>query len=167
MHTLNRLPRFAALLLLALFLPVGPTACGESAESEHEDHHDDHDHDDHDDHNDDFDVMLFDTTNDEVYADAHGDHWDGALPELYVGDELEVGVSIADAEGNPIEPGGDYTLQVSVTEASPEGIVAIALHGDHVDIEALAPGEVALIVEILHDGEVEFTSPELALSIGE
>lgn len=164
MHTPSRLPRLAALFLLALLIPLGPTACGESAENEHEDHHDDHDHNDH---HADFVVMLFDTSNDEVYADVHGDHWHGELPELYVGDELEVGVSITDAEGNPIEPGGGYTLRVSVTEASPEGIVAIALHGDHVDIEALSAGEVALIVEILHDGELEFTSPELALSIGE
>lgn len=162
MNRLTRLPRLAALLLLALLLPAGLIACGEATEPEQEDHHDDHD--DHGEHGEaEFEVMLFDPSNDNVYADVHGDHWDGALPELYVGDELEVGVSIADAEGNPIELGGDYTLQLDVTG----GAVAVVPHGDHFDIEALSAGEAAIVVELLHDGEVEFTSPELALSVGE
>ncbi|TXD39066.1 hypothetical protein FRC98_01280 [Lujinxingia vulgaris] len=162
---MNRL-RFPALLLLILLSMAGVAACGEADHAEHEDHRDDHDR--HDDaHTDTFDIMLFDPTTDDVLADAHGDHWDGDLPELYVGDVLEVGVSIADAEGNPIELGADYTLQVLVAPESPEGIVGLEVHGDHIDIEALAAGESAIVLELHHNGELEWTTPALSLSVGE
>ncbi|RDV39862.1 hypothetical protein DV096_04675 [Bradymonadaceae bacterium TMQ3] len=167
---MNRL-RFPALLLIAL-LTAGITACGDTDTTEHEDHHHDHGHDDHDHHDDHghettFELMLFDPSNDEVLADVHGDHWHSDIPALYVGDELEVGVSIADANGNAVALGGEYTLQASVAEGSSQGVVAVAVHGDHIDITALAAGDTAIVLELLHDGTVEFSSPELALSVSE
>src|SRR5690554_5950834 len=120
-----KLLRIPALLLLAILFTAGVTACGHDDHSDHDDHH--HDHDDHDDHDHEaaFDLALLDPTTDEVLADVHGDHWHGELPELYVGDELEVGISLADSEGNAIELGGDYTLHALVAPGSPEGIVGM------------------------------------------
>lgn len=114
-------------------------------------------------------VELYDRDSGEQLAHTHGTgasmHWDGELPHLHSGEELEVNVVFKDSRGWIVPLGGEYTVQARLTGASPAGVVSLSNHGDHVDIDALAPGEVEIIFALWHDDHSEFDAPPIELEV--
>lgn len=92
-------------------------------------------------------------------------HWDGSIPHLDVGEERAVDVRFLDAEGREIPLDGEFSVDARLTEDSPDGVLSLASHGDHVDLEAEAAGEVRVIFSLMHGGHSDFDAPPLAIEV--
>jgi hypothetical protein len=117
-------------------------------------------------HGDPVDVELADRATGELLAYTHGDHWDGGLPHLGVGEEIAVNAYFLDADGDTIALGGEYTVAMELATGAPGGIIAISNHGDHVDIEGVAEGETQVIVRLMHGNHSDWDSPVLTIHVG-
>jgi hypothetical protein len=112
---------------------------------------------------------LVNRSSGELLAWTHGTgssiHWDGGLPHIHAGDELALNTIFRDSDGNEIPLGGEYTVNAILTSGSPAGVVALDPHGDHVDIDALAEGEVQIIFQFWHGNHSEWDAPAIALEV--
>lgn len=115
-------------------------------------------------------IALFNRNGGEELAHTHGSgdgmHWHGKL-HLHPGDEVELDVVFRDEDGEEIDffGAGGRTLGAALAEGAAEGILSLEVHGDHVEISALAEGVVDLIFSILHDEEVEFAAPVVEVEV--
>lgn len=103
---------------------------------------------------------------DERLGYVDGDHWHGQL-ELEVGEEIEVDVRFLDENDEVIELGGEYTVQAELAPDATEGIITIAAHGDHLDIDGEAPGETHILLHFWHDDHADWTTPPLTVVVNE
>lgn len=114
-------------------------------------------------------VRLLNHSDETELAHTHetGDDmfWHGHL-HLHPGDELEVELEFLDADGDVLEMvSGDRTLMVSLADGSASGVVALAAHGDHADIEALADGEVEVVFTVMDGDEVVMALPGVEVEV--
>jgi hypothetical protein len=103
---------------------------------------------------------------DQRVAHVHGDHWHGRI-ELEVGEEIELDVRFMDADGRVAQLGGGYTVRAEIASGQPTGLIAIGNHGDHLDIDADAPGETRIVIHLWHGSHADWTSPALRVVVRE
>ena len=146
---------------------------------DHDDHEDSHDQDDHHDNHDEHDhgetsVDVFEILNrqndNQATAVVHGDHWDGSLPTVEVGEYLSLGAYIESDDGRhrELDSDGEHNgFTVSLYDGASEGIVELTNHGDHVYITGLSEGVTQVVFTWTHDGEDRFTTPPLNVTVSE
>lgn len=102
-----------------------------------------------------------------AWTDGEGSsiHWDGSLPQLAVGEGIEVDVVFFDENGTQIPLGGEFEARVEEAGDPPSDIIQIENHGDHVDIEALAVGETEIVLQLWHGGHADWSTPAIALHV--
>lgn len=122
-----------------------------------------------DDHGEPVGMELLDQATGVRLAWTHGTgasiNWDGGLPHLDEGDEMAVAARFLDAEGREIPLGGEFEVRATLAPGAPAGVVALANHGDHVDIEGLEGGETQLIFQLFHGGHSDWDSPPIAVEV--
>lgn len=153
--TLRRFGVLLAILALAVF-----TACDRSA-TEPDDHFGTVDR-----------VEVRDRATNTLYAESHGDHFDGEVPHIDVGEEIALNVHFFDVDGNEADlGGGEYELGIRYAELATEdvdgeeGIVEFYVHGDHADIEGVAVGETHIVFQIMHGNHSDFDTPALTIEV--
>ena len=127
-------------------------------------HDDGHDHD----HAHDEEITAFEIINrraDEVAAYVHGDHWHGSLPEVVLGENISLGAYIEEDGEEEYLDGDHHALGVALAPGAEEGIVSFDLHGDHVHIKGESEGETMVVFQFIHDGEVEYETPPIAVKV--
>lgn len=114
-------------------------------------------------------VQLFERGTEELITETHGTgeeiEWEDDFPELEAGSGIEVDVVFLNSAGEPIELGGDHTVQARLDEGASEGVVSLESHGDHVDIEALEAGETSVVFAFHHEEEEEWAPPAIAITV--
>jgi hypothetical protein len=85
-----------------------------------------------------------------------------------VGEEIALDVRFRDVHGQWAELGAgqEYELgaRIHPTQGQP-GIVELSAHGDHVDIEGVAPGQTHIQLRLMHGGHSDHDSPPLAIQV--
>ncbi len=155
MESLKRLfPSFRRVLLPGAVLALGVAACSDSplapVDPEPEP----------------VGAEVFLRGTDQRLAYVHGDHWHGRI-ELEVGQEIEVDVRFLDEDDQVIALGGEYTVRGEIAPGHPAGLVSVESHGDHLDIEALSPGETRIVLHFWHDGHADWSTPALRVVVSE
>lgn len=104
-----------------------------------------------------------------VVAEVHDDHWDGKLPEVPVGDRISLGAIIVSADGRDRDLSDPEVndFGVELAEDAATGIVEFVDHGDHVHIRGLAEGETEVVFTWTHRGELRYTTPPIAVTVGD
>jgi len=152
-------------LMLVFGLVIGPaliTGCGEEAQTA--DDHYDQDHSHHE------EITIFEVIDrraEEVTAYVHVDHWHGNLPEVPEGEDLSLGAYIEENDEEVLLDGDHHALGVALADGAEEGIVSFGLHGDHVHIIGEQEGSAEVVFQFLHDGEVEYTTPPIEITVGQ
>ncbi|MDQ2050347.1 hypothetical protein RBH26_07595 [Natronolimnohabitans sp. A-GB9] len=108
---------------------------------------------------------LIDADTDDVVADVHDDHWHGELPELYGGEPVELDVSAEDADGNEIDIGDEYELDVALADESDEELVSINERGDSVLLSGAGDGHADLVFQLHHDDHLEYETPAITAQV--
>ncbi len=104
------------------------------------------------------------TTNE--LADVHGNHWHGSPLTISLGGELEVDTNFYDEDGQLIAlDGHHYSVGYRYADGADETIVDVHAHSDHLDIDGEAVGTTSIIIQFLHDGDVEWEAPALGLEV--
>ncbi|MCK8826499.1 zinc ABC transporter substrate-binding protein [Natroniella acetigena] len=129
----------------------------------------DHDHDHSHDHQGVDKVELIDRSQDQVIADSHNDHWHGSIPEIKVGEHISLGAIFRDDHGHQITLGNNekYQFNARIDFHSPEGVVEVVSHGDHLHLRGESVGEVAVIFQLWHDEHADWESPEMTVKVVE
>lgn len=115
-------------------------------------------------------VEVFNRDTGEELLDFHDDHWDGpGLPDIAVGEGLELSFMFEDQDGQPFPLGTDegYEVRARVADDAATGIISIEDHVDHIDIEGLEAGTTSIAFELWHDDQVEWTSPATDITVVE
>jgi hypothetical protein len=123
-----------------------------------------------DDHGDPVAAEVFNRDTGELLAETHGTgaaiHWDGGLPTLAVGGGIEVDVVFLDEDGNTIPlGGGEFEVRARLADGAPEGVVGLANHVDHIDIEGAGEGSTQIVFMLWHGGHADWETPELEVSV--
>lgn len=110
---------------------------------------------------------LFDYQNPtDVYADVHGDHWDGSLPTLRLNETLTLGATVKPSRTNQIDFNEDTNrFEAHVNEGSRDDVVTIENHGNRVTFIPEAEGITEIIFTVYEDNEVLYESPAIYLMI--
>ncbi len=108
---------------------------------------------------------IIDRSDDSRIAYAHSDHWHGSLPTVPVDDHISLGAEILDEDGAELAlDGSPYEFGVALADGA-DDIVDLTLHGDHVHIAGEAEGESEVVFQLLSDGDVEWESPGMAVTV--
>ncbi|APX95887.1 metal ABC transporter solute-binding protein, Zn/Mn family [Natronorubrum daqingense] len=101
---------------------------------------------------------LFERRSGEELAWWHNDHWHGGLPDVAVGETLEVEAVVEDSEGRILPIGSNELFQLEATTADDsEGeTVEIDSQGDHVIFSGLEEDMSRVVFELVADDEVVF-----------
>ncbi|MEX1257023.1 MAG: hypothetical protein WEG36_05340 [Gemmatimonadota bacterium] len=67
-----------------------------------------------------------------------------------------------DHDSDEIHLGGEFTANAT---ASPAGVIAIASHGDHLDIEALSVGNVQVTFQLYHGIHSDWDAGPIGLAV--
>jgi hypothetical protein len=142
---------------LAVCLVVGMAGCDRSSTAPE------------DDHGEPVAAQVFDRATGVLLAETDGIgagiHWDGAVPDLLVGSEIALDVIFLDADGRPIPYGTEFHLEARFPAGAPQGVIAFSAHGDHLDVEAVAPGETRIVLQLYHGNHSDWDSPELPIRV--
>jgi hypothetical protein len=90
------------------------------------------------------------------------------VPALAVGEEIALNVRFRDVNGQWAELGAGQEYQLGARlhpTQGQAGIVDLSAHGDHVDIEGVAPGETHIQLRLMHGGHSDHDSPPLAIQV--
>jgi len=97
-------------------------------------------------------------------------HWHGGLPDVVVDRSVPVGIALKDRQGNVVPLGEEHPYSVAAqVVGGDQSAVDIAVDGSTVEIQANAVGEVDIIFEIYHEGELLYdtTADVAALTVVE
>jgi hypothetical protein len=123
-----------------------------------------------DDHGEPVAAQVFARASGELLAYTHGTgaglHWDGSIPTLEVGEEIALNVVFLDDEDRPIPLGGEFEVRARLATGAPSGIVELSDHGDHIDVEAVNPGQTRIVFMLWHGGHSDWDSPGLTINVG-
>jgi len=112
---------------------------------------------------------VYDRETEELLAYTHGTgagmHWDGALPHLHVGEEIELDIRFLDEDNNEIPLGDEFEVRAQLADGAPEGIIEIDNHIDHVDIEGISVGETEILFQLWHGDHADWATPALAIEV--
>ncbi|WP_133412346.1 hypothetical protein [Natrarchaeobaculum sulfurireducens] len=103
-----------------------------------------------------YEVDVIDRSSDDAVADYHG-HWHGELPSISLEDNVSLGAVFEDEDGEAVDLGGEYSLDVEPTD---EAIVSAESHGDHVHLYGESAGETTVTFQLFHDDHVEWETSE-------
>lgn len=98
-----------------------------------------------------------------------GDHWHGSIPFLEVdGSHLSVGVNWLDADDEVVEVDySHYSFGARLADGADE-ILELVSHGDHLHLRpGDTAGTTAVVFQLLHDDEVVYESPSIAVTVAE
>jgi hypothetical protein len=123
-------------------------------------------------------VNLIDRATGETLAHTHGEgeamHWDGDLGHLHVGEELVVDVEFIARGGHVVPLGSEWTVMAcpevhwtgSRCDGDSDGVISVHPHGNHVDIEADAEGESAVVFALWHGGHSDWAgAPAVGIEV--
>lgn len=150
-HRVNRSPHRLALLPIVALLAIAAGCDRGSTEP--------------DDHGEPATLELRDHATGDLLAIYDGTSWDAALPHLHSDEETAVRTTFRDEDGDVIPLGGEFTANAMLAAGSPQGVVALTAHGDHIDIEALAEGTVFLIFQLYHGSHADWDAGPIALEV--
>lgn len=142
-----------------------------------DDEADDHD-DDHDDHADGYfdelgiyEFQLVDRAHDphKEISYMHGDHWHGAgdFPTVPEGDNLSIGATAYDEDGDEIELWNGNELRAAVASGANDNVVSFDFHGDHVHIIGEEEGLTEIVFKVWHDDHADYQTAPLAVQVGD
>ncbi len=158
--------RISKLLIAALLVSFVAfvAACGEDPEENGNDNQQNN-HNQHENHNHGEaqveGLELIDRSDDSVIAYIHGDHWHSSPLILEEdGDHLSLGFRFLDGDDEEVHLHLGDDDEVTI-HAHDDGIVDIDHHGDHIHLHGVGEGETELHIELLRDGEVVYTAPDL------
>jgi hypothetical protein len=100
-----------------------------------------------------------------THGTGAGMHWDGGLPHLHVGDELELDVLFLDEHDTVIPLGIEYEMRAILADGAAEGIIEIENHIDHVDIVAIGIGETSIIFQLWHGNHADWETPPITVEV--
>jgi len=95
-------------------------------------------------------------------------HWHYQPLEVPAGDRLTTRLELTDTQREPIEfgPGEAYQVDISLADDTPDDLVDITIEGDLVHFDGGSePGFGFIVLDILEDGEIVWTSPDLELEV--
>ena len=99
-------------------------------------------------------AQVFDRDTGALLAYTHGTgagiHWDGGIPHLHVGEEIELDIVFLNDDGEEIAYGSEFEARARLADGSPTGVIQFANHGDHIDVEAIGEGEAYLVLMFWH-----------------
>jgi len=112
-------------------------------------------------------IQLYaaDTENLVAEAHGHGGHWHRAPLSLTPGEWASYEVHIRNFDREPIPLGSDERYQLSVQVAGDIDFVDAEVSGDRLDVIGRETGGAELILQLVEDGEPQWTPPNLPLSI--
>lgn len=117
-----------------------------------------------------YELQLYDRAHDphEEISYMHEDHWhaSGDFPTVPVDDNLSIGASAVDEEGNEVSLGDEYELKAGVAPGAPD-IVSFDFHGDHIHIVGEEEGLTEIVVVLWHDDHIDYQSEPIAVTVGE
>jgi len=155
-HPHSQAPR-RLLTAVGALLVVGLAACDRSPTASE------------DDHGEPVAAQVFARASGELLAYTHGTgagiHWDGSIPHLEVGEEIALNVVFLDDEDRPIPLGGEFELRARLATGTPIGVVELSDHGDHIDVEAVGPGQTQIVFMLWHGGHSDWDSPGLTINV--
>lgn len=142
---------------LAVALAVGLAGCDRSSTAPE------------DDHGEPVAAQVYDRATGVLLAETDGSgagiHWDGSVPDLVVGSAIALDVVFLDADDRPIPYGTEFHLEARFPGGAPQGVVAFSAHGDHLDVDAVAPGEARIVLQLYHGNHSDWDSPELPIRV--
>lgn len=151
----GRRARWGVVSALALGVLVGVTACDRSpTEAEHAAP---------------AQAQVMDRATGALLAETQGSgatlRWEGTVPDIPAGSEVALTVVFLDAQGRSIPYGGEYSLRARFPSGAPQNVLSFSEHGDHLDVEGLAPGETSLVLMLYHGNHSDWDSPPLPLRV--
>lgn len=98
--------------------------------------------------------------------DRHS-HWHRAPLSVPSGGTRRARVRFVDSnvEEIPVGAGGEFGVDVSLDEASPENFLAIEVDDDVLELTGEAPGDGKLVFDLLREGEPVWTAPPLDVEV--
>lgn len=99
---------------------------------------------------------------DEIAAYWHDGHWHGGVPDVPVGESLQLRFNVADDEGHVLPLGSDYPFEVVArfADGAPSDLLAVENRGDAVALEGQETGQTLLVFEVHAGDEVLFGTAE-------
>jgi len=114
-------------------------------------------------------IQLRHATSDELAAEVHGHpefyHWHQSPLQLRVGEWTSYLVNFRDFDREPIALGDGEQFQLSVAPAGSIDFVEADVSGNRLDVRGTEAGGAELEMELLRDDEMQWTPPNLPLSI--
>lgn len=114
---------------------------------------------------------VYNRATNELLAYTHGTgagmHWDGSLPHLHIGEELELEIRFLDEDNHTIPLGDEFEVRARLAEGAPENIIEIENHIDHIDIEGVSLGETSIVFELWHGNHVDWETPAISVEVEE
>ena len=111
-------------------------------------------------------LLLVDAEAGGVVADYHVDHWHGGLGPIPVGESLTIEPLVRDQDGAEIPVGDGERHRVDARLAG-DDIVRIEASDDRVDLHGEAAGATTVVFELRRDGDLEWASPPIGVSVGD
>lgn len=103
----------------------------------------------------DFDIWDLRSQDQLGYWHKTRNHWHGGLPDVVVDRSVPIGIALKDRQGNVVPLGEEHPYSVAArVVGGDQSAVDITVDGSTVEIQANAVGEVDIIFEIYHEGEL-------------
>lgn len=114
-----------------------------------------------------FDVIF----GDDVTAWWHDDHWHGGMPDVPVGDTIQLFYTVKDADGNVLPLGEDalFGVETTISDGAPTDLLSIEDSGESTTVTGEETGLTQLNFSVLGDDEVLFdtSSDPISLNVRE
>jgi hypothetical protein len=109
-------------------------------------------------------VELRDRDTGALLASSDGSSWVGELPDIEVGEGIEVDALFFDEDDVEIHLDGEFSARAAVVSGG-SGILTITTHGDHLDLAGIAPGTVGVEFSLFHGSHSDWDSPPLSVTV--
>lgn len=91
--------------------------------------------------------------------------WVGEMPDLPVGESLEVDVVFVNAAGNPIPLAEGETVSATIAEGESETVVTIENAGDHVVLTGAEAGDTQMFFSRMQGETEQFSTQPIGLTV--
>jgi hypothetical protein len=114
-------------------------------------------------------VRLEDAATDEMVVNIHGhgdtNHWHRAPLQLQVGEWRSYEIVFRDFDGKQIPLGINEQYQARITVPGDIDFLQYELGGTQLNLRGTEAGGASVRIELVADGEVQWTPPELSVSV--
>lgn len=115
-----------------------------------------------------FHLLHWDKDPPEEIAHMHGDHWHDAdrFPTIPLDGSVPIGARVEDEHGDGFELGEEFELHASVVDGA-DDILAIEMHGDHVDLIGDEEGDTEITFSLWHDDHTDYRTDTIEVTVAE